>query len=135
MHVQPYLSFEGRCEEALNFYRQALGAEINMMMRFRDAPDQSMVTAGSEDKIMHASFIVGGTSLMASHGRCGGKSVFQGINLSLEADDDASAEAMFTALGQGGQVQMPMATTFFASRFGIVADKFGVSWMVMCQPK
>jgi PhnB protein len=128
--VQPYLFFGGQCEEALNFYRRTLGAEVEMMMRFKESPDQSMVAPGTGDKVMHATFHVGNSTLMASDGRCEGKGSFQGFALSLTVDNEGEAERLFKALGEGGQVQMPLAKTFFSPRFGMVADRFGVSWMV-----
>jgi PhnB protein len=134
MLVQPYLFFDGRCEEALEFYRTALGAEVTMLMRFKDSPEPpapGMCPPGSDDKVMHASFQIGETMLMASDGRAQGKPVFQGFSLSLAVPDDAEALRLFTALGDGGQVQMPLAKTFYASSFGMVADRFGVSWMVI----
>ncbi len=137
MDVQPYLFFDGRCDEALAFYRSALGAEVTMLMRFKDSPapdEQVMVPPGAGDKIMHASFRIGDTTLMASDGRCMGKPSFQGFALSLEAPDAAAAERLFALLGEGGQVQMPMAQTFFSPRFGMVADRFGVSWMIIARP-
>ena len=130
MQVQPYLSFEGRCEEAINFYKTAVGAEVIMMMRFKEAPDQSMMTPGTGDKVLHAALRVGDSTVLASDGQCMGKAVFQGISLSLTADNDADAKRLFNALAEGGKIQMPLAKTFFASSFGIVADKFGVGWMV-----
>jgi PhnB protein len=131
MQVQPYLYFDGRCEEALAFYRKALGAEVVMLMRFKDGPERGMAPPGGEEKVMHASFRIGDTTVMASDGRCLGKPNFQGFALSLDAASDAEAERLFAALGDGGQVQMPLAKTFFASRFGMLADRFGVSWMVI----
>ncbi|MGB6537854.1 MAG: VOC family protein [Xanthobacteraceae bacterium] len=131
MQVQPYLSFEGRCDEAIEFYKQALGAKLDMVMRFKEAPDQSMVTPQNKDKVMHAALHLGDTQLLMSDGRCQGGPNFKGIALALSAASDADAERMFNALADGGQVQMPMAKTFFSSRFGMVADKFGVGWMVM----
>ena len=128
--VQPYLFFDGRCEEAIEFYRTALGAEVIMLSRFKDSPDPSMCAPETEDKIMHASFRIGDTSLMASDGRCQGKSKFEGFSLSLTVRDEAEAERLFASLADGGQVQMPLAKTFFSPRFGMVADRFGVSWMV-----
>jgi PhnB protein len=130
MQVQPYLQFEGRCEEAIAFYRRALGAEIEMLMRFKDAPDPNMTAPGTAEKVMHASIRIGDSTILASDGRCTGKPGFQGFALSLTAKSDAEAERLFGALADGGQVQMPMAKTFFASRFGMVADRFGVGWMV-----
>ena len=134
MKVEPYLFFDGRCEEALEFYRRVLRAEVTMLKRFRDSPEPhqpGMIPPGSENKVMHASFRVGDATLMASDGRCLGKPTFQGFALSLSVPNDAEAERLFAALGDGGQVQMPLAKTFFSSRFGMVADRFGVPWMVI----
>jgi PhnB protein len=133
MQVQPYLFFDGRCEEAIEFYRKALGAEVTMLMRFKDSPEPpapGMVPPGAGDKVMHASLRIGDTTVLASDGQCGGKSSFQGFSLSLTAANDAEAKRLFTSLADGGQVQMPLAKTFFASIFGMVADRFGVIWMV-----
>ncbi|HTR88444.1 MAG TPA: VOC family protein [Reyranella sp.] len=133
MNVQPYLSFEGRAAEAIEFYKGAIGATVDMMMRFSDAPPevQAQMSPGSKDKVMHAAFHVGDTQIMASDGQCSGKASFSGINLTLNATSNGEAEKLFSALGQGGKVGMPMSETFFAHRFGIVADKFGVNWMVI----
>jgi PhnB protein len=134
--VQTYLSFDGRCEEAIEFYRHALGAEVIMLMRFKDNPEPQpgMCSPGSDNKIMHASLRIGETTLMASDGRCTGKMAFQGFSLSLTVSTEAEAERLFAALAEGGQVQMPLAKTFFSARFGMVADRFGVSWMVLVRP-
>jgi PhnB protein len=137
MHLQPYLFFDGRCEEALEFYKKALGAKIETLMRFKDSPEPpqpGMVPPGSENKVMHASFRVGDTVAMASDGNCRGKPSFQGFSLSISARDEAEAKRLFAALGEGGQVQMPLAKTFFSPRFGMVADRFGVSWMIIVEP-
>jgi len=134
MQVQPYLFFDGRCEEAIEFYRRALGAEVTMLMRFKDSPEPpqpGMVPPGSENKVMHASFRIGEATVMASDGMCHGKPSFQGFSLSLIVPDEAEADRLFAALGDGGQVQMPLGKTFFSPRFGMVADRFGVSWMVV----
>jgi PhnB protein len=134
MVVQAYLFFDGRCEEALGFYQRALGAELEMMMRFKEAPQPpspGMVPPGSEDKVMHASFRIGDTTVMASDGRCLGKPSFQGFALSITAANEAQADRMFAALADGGQVQMPLGKTFFSPRFGMLTDRFGVSWMVI----
>jgi PhnB protein len=130
MQVQPYLFFEGRCEEAIDFYRRALGAEVIMVMHYKDSPDPTAAMHGSEDKVMHASLRIGDTTVFVSDGRCEGKPNFQGFSLSLTVSNDAEAERLFVSLAEGGQVQMPLATTFFSSRFGMVADRFGVLWMV-----
>ena len=134
MVVQPYLSFEGRCEEAIEFYKKAVGAEVQMLMRFKDSPEtcaSGMVPPGGENKVMHSSLKIGDSIVMATDGGCAGKSVFQGISLSLAAKDDAECKRLFDALADGGQVQMPLDKTFFASSFGLVADRFGVNWMVL----
>jgi len=133
MQVQPYLNFNGRCEEALAFYGKALGANTEMLMRFKDSPDPSMVTPGSEEKVMHSSFRVGDATVLASDGRCQGETNFQGISLTLTVPDEAQAEQRFGALSEGGQVHMPLAKTFFSPRFGMVADRFGVTWMVLVE--
>lgn len=134
MEIQPYLFFDGRCDEAIGFYREALGAEVAMLMRFKDAPDPAMAPAGSADKVMHAALKIGGQTVLASDGRCAGEPHFQGFALSLTAADEAEAEHLFAALGTGGKVHMPMAKTFFSARFGMVADRFGVLWMVYVAP-
>lgn len=133
MQVQPYLFFDGRCEEAVEFYRTALGAQVTMLMRFKDSPEpcDAGMPPGTDDKIMHASFRIGDDLLMASDGECTGQPSFQGFSLSLSVQDEAEAERVFTALAVDGQVRMPLTKTFFAPRFGMVADRFGVSWMVI----
>ncbi|VWX59450.1 PhnB protein [Burkholderiales bacterium 8X] len=138
MQVQPYLMFDGRCEEALEFYRQSIGAEIKALMRFKDNPDPSSQAgcqpgAATDDKIMHASFVVGQTEILASDGRAMGRPVFQGVSLALTADDVASAERLFGALAEGGLIEMPMMKTFFSPAFGMATDRFGVSWMVLAE--
>jgi PhnB protein len=134
MQVQPYLYFEGRCEEAIEFYRKVLGAEVTMLMRYKDSPEPSqpgMMPAGAENKVMHSSFKIGETMVMASDGLCSGKPDFKGVSLTIMVSNDNEAERLFAALGEGGQVQMPLSKTFFSSRFGMVADRFGVSWMII----
>ncbi len=135
--VQPYLFFDGRCEEALDFYKSALGAKVEMMMRFKDNPDPQpgMCAPGAENKVMHAAIHIGDTLVMASDGMAGGKPEFKGFSLSVNAKDAAEADKLFAALGKGGKVTMPMAKTFFSPRFGMVTDKFGVGWMVIVPQK
>jgi PhnB protein len=133
MLVQPYLFLDGRCEEALDFYRKTLGAQVEMMMRFKESPEQTMVPPDGGDKIMHASFRIGDSTVMASDGRCLGQPAFQGFGLSLTVRDEAEADRVFGALSDGGQVQMPLTETFFSPRFGMVADRFGVTWMVIVE--
>ena len=133
MQVQPYLFFNGRCEEAIEFYRGALGAQVDMLMRYKESPDPpppGMVAPGSENKVMHATLRIGETTVMASDGSCMGKPSFEGFSLSISAPDAASADGMFNALADGGRVQMPLTKTFWSPRFGMVADRFGVGWMV-----
>lgn len=137
MQVQPYLFFDGRCEEAVEFYRGALGAEVTMLMRFKENPEPQeggMVPPDAGDKVMHMSFRIGNTTVLASDGRCQGQPNFHGFSLSLTVATDDEAERLFTSLADGGQVQMPLTKTFFSSRFGMVADRFGVSWMVYVAP-
>jgi PhnB protein len=137
MQVQPYLFFDGRCEEAVEFYRSALGAEVTMLMRFKDSPEPlepGMVPPGAGDKVMHVSFRIGETTVLASDGRCEGRPSFQGFSLSLTVPNEAEAERLFASLAEGGQVQMPLTRTFFSSRFGMVADRYGVSWMIYVAP-
>ncbi len=132
--VQPYLFFDGRCEEAVEFYRKTLGAQVETLMRYKDSPDPNMCAPGAGDKVMHASFRIGESSVMASDGQCGGRPSFQGFALSLTVPNEDEAERLFAALGDGGQVQMPLTKTFFSPRFGMVADRFGVSWMIYVAP-
>jgi PhnB protein len=129
--VQPYLFFDGRCEEAIEFYRRTLGAEVTMLMRFKDSPDPNMCPAGAENKVMHASLRIGDTTVMASDGRCEGKLSFQGFSLSLTVPNEVEADRLFGSVAEGGKVQMPLTKTFFSPRFGMVADRFGVSWMII----
>jgi PhnB protein len=137
MQVQPYLFFDGRCEEAIEFYRSALGAEVTMLMRFKEGPEPQqpgMVPPGAGEKIMHASLRIGDATVLASDGRCLGQPSFQGFAVSLNVPTEAEAERLFAGLAEGGQVQMAPAKTFFSPRFGMVADRFGVSWMVCVTP-
>jgi PhnB protein len=134
MQVQPYLFFDGRCEEAIEFYQKKLGADVKAMMRFKDSPaphQPGMIPPGAENKIMHAALQIGETLVLASDGRATGKPKFEGFALTLNASSDAEGERLFGALSEGGQIQMPMAKTFFASRFGMVTDRLGVTWMVL----
>ncbi|MBA4105079.1 MAG: VOC family protein [Pirellula sp.] len=133
MNIQPYLFFSGRCEEAIEFYRTAIGAEVEMVMRFNESPEPmppGVLQEGFEAKVMHSSFRVGDAMIMASDG-CDDKTVFSGFSLALQAPTIADADRVFAALADGGQVQMPLAKTFWSPRYGMVQDKFGVSWMVM----
>ena len=129
--VQPYLFFDGRCEQALDFYKRALAAKDIEIKRFKENPQSAMNPPASSEKVMHASFRIGDTTLLASDGDCHGKPSFQGFSLTLTAPNIPEAERLFAALSDGGKVQMPMTQTFFSPRFGMVADRFGVSWMVI----
>jgi PhnB protein len=135
MNIQPYLFFDGRCEEALEFYQAKLGAKVEMLMRFKENPETAANPPGSAEKVMHCAFRIGDTQVLASDGNCSGKASFQGVSLALTTADVAEAERRFAALREGGQVQMPMAETFFSPAFGVVADRFGVSWMILAEPK
>ena len=137
MEIQPYLFFDGRCEEAIEFYRKTLGAETVMLLRWKDCPEPAqpgMIPPGSENKIMHGRVKIGGSTVLMSDGQCRGKPEFQGFSLSVTVANNAEAERVFAALGDGGQVQMPLGKTFFSPAFGMLADKFGVSWMVYVEP-
>ncbi len=133
MYVQPYLFFDGRCEEAIEFYRKALGAKVEMLMRFKESPEppQEGCGGGDPNKIMHSAFKVGDTLIMASDGMAAGKPEFKGFSLSISVKTVTEADKLFNALAEGGQVQMPQMKTFFSPRFGMVADRFGVGWMII----
>jgi PhnB protein len=143
MKVQSYLSFEGRCDEALGFYKKALGAEVVQLMRYSEAPagatsdntDNADASCGGAtpagDKVMHAVVRIGETELMASDGRCSGQAEFKGVMLALTANTDAEARQWFDALAEGGQVLQPLMPTFFTSSFGMLNDRFGVSWLLV----
>lgn len=135
MRVEPYLQFDGRCEEAIEFYKKTVGAKVVMMMRFKDAPAGACPEQPQEvkNKIMHSTLQIGDSTLHASDGHCQGKMKFDGFSLSLSPATDAEAQKLFAALSEGGKVGMPMSKTFFASSFGMVNDKFGLSWMVIVQ--
>ena len=137
MRVEPYLFFNGRCEEAVEFYKKALGAKVAMLMRFKDSPEPhapGMLPPGSENKVMHVSFRVGDTTVMASDGFCKGQTDFQGPSLALTVSKEAEADRVFAALADGGQVQMPLGKTFWSPRFGMVTDRFGLGCMVTVMP-
>ena len=135
MSVTPYLFFNGRCDEAIAFYKKTLGAEEIMLMRFRQAPDQSMVQPGMGEKIMHARLKIGDSVIYLSDGMCSGEQRFDGFSLSVTVANEEEAERRFSALADGGEVRMPLEKTFFSPKFGAVADKFGVGWMVYVEPK
>lgn len=133
MQVQPYLDFDGRCEEAAEFYKGAIGATVEMLIRNKESPEKpppGMLPPDSENKVLHMSLRIGDTTVLASDGHCKGKPVFGGFSLSLTVRDDTEAKRAFAALSKGGQVRMPLTKTFFSSSFGMLADRFGVGWMV-----
>ena len=135
MQVQPYLFFDGRCAEAVEFYQRALGAKVEMLMRFKESPEPEQLPPGADpEKVMHCSLRIGEARIMASDGRCQGQPSFQGFSLSLDVPGEAEADRLFNALADGGQVQMPLSKTFFSPRFGMVADRFGVPWMIVVAP-
>jgi PhnB protein len=134
MHIQPYLDFDGRCEEAIEFYKKAVGAEVQMMMRFSESPeppDPKMAPPANSAKIMHATFKIGDSVIMGADCRSQGQPKFQGITLTLNAASDAEAQRLFTALSDGGKVQQALIKTFFASSWGVLQDRIGVSWMII----
>ena len=133
MRIEPYLFFEGRCEEALEFYRKAVGAKVDALIRYKDSPEPPPpgTPAPPPEKVMHALVRIGDATLMASDGNCGGTSRFQGFSLTLNAKDDAEAQRLFAGLGEGGKISMPLSPTFFASSFGMLTDRFGMGWMVL----
>jgi len=134
MQTQIYLFFDGRTEEALDFYKKTLGIEVGMMMRFKDAPgpqDPNCAPPSHPNAVMHSSFKLGGQNIMASDGHVGGKPDFKGFALSLAVKTEAEADKLFAALSAGGQVTQPLIQTFFSPKFGMLVDKFGVNWMVL----
>jgi len=131
MYVQPYLFFDGRAQEAIDFYQKAIGAKVDMLMRFGEAPDQSQIKPESKNKVMHGQFKIGDTTVLISDGRNQGNPKFDGFALTIQCKDDAETEKYFTALSDGGQVEMPLNKTFFAKSFGMLKDKFGVHWMII----
>jgi PhnB protein len=135
MKVEPYLMFEGRTEEALQFYQQKLGAKVEAIIRYKENPEPKYNPPNSGEKVMHSLFRIGDAQIMASDGNCTGKPGFQGFALTLNAANAAEANQRFDALAEGGKVQMPISETFFAKSFGMVADRFGVNWMVIAEPK
>jgi PhnB protein len=134
MNVQPYLFFEGQCEEAIAFYRGAVGAEVQMQMRYKDSPEQETAPPHAHpEKIMHATLKIGGSTVMMSDGHCSGKPAFNGVSLALTVRDEAAAQRAFAALAEGGQPTMPLTKTFFSPQFGMLMDRFGLMWMVMVE--
>ncbi|MCI2807325.1 VOC family protein [Eoetvoesiella caeni] len=138
MQVFSYLFLDGKADQAIEFYRQAIGAKVEALMRFKESPEPPPQREGQPDnseKVMHASLKIGDTTLFLSDGECAGKAKFEGFGLALTTRDEIEAKKMFSALSEGGQVRMPLAKTFFSPSFGMVADRFGVLWMVMAESK
>jgi PhnB protein len=134
MQIQPYLFMEGRAEEAIEFWHKAIGAEVQMMLRYKDCPEKDkMPVQQPDDKVMHASLKIGDSVMLVSDGGCSGQANPQGFGLTLGARDESEAQRLFTALSNGGKVQMPLGKTFFSPAFGMVADKFGIMWMVIVE--
>jgi PhnB protein len=133
MPVQPYLFFNGSCDEAIEFYQKALGAEIMMLMRFKQMPDQSMVKPETAEKIMHARLRIGDAIVLVSDGMCDAEQKFEGFSLTLSLSSVEEVDRRFNALADGGQVRMPLDKTFFSPRFGMLTDKFGVGWIVLAE--
>lgn len=135
--LYPYLVFEGRCEEAIEFYKLALGAKVEMLLRFSDAPDPpppEMVPSGNGHKVMHSELRIGDSVMMATDGSCGGRGEFRGFSIAVNAPDEPTLNRWFAALSDGGQVTMPLGPTFWSPRFGMLTDRFGVGWMLGVQP-
>jgi PhnB protein len=133
MKVEVYLNFDGRCEEAIDFYVRAVGAKVQMLMRYSDSPEPpppGMMPAGTGHKVMHCSFTIGETTVMASDGYCKGEATYKGFSLSIAAADGAEAKQVFDALAEGGRIDMPLGKTFWSPSFGMLVDRFGVCWMV-----
>jgi PhnB protein len=138
MKIEPYLNFDGRCEEAFKFYEQAVGAKAEMVLRFSDSPEpcpEGMIAPGSENKIMHMSMLIAGTRILASDCSCAGTTTFSGVSLAYSVDAEADADKVFNALAEGGKVEMPLGKTFFSPRFGTLVDKFGLAWTIVTEQK
>jgi len=134
MLLQPYLFFDGHCEEAAQFYEKAVGAKVGRLIRFKDSPDPSLGGCTDSNKVMHMTLQIGDQMIMASDGQCQGSQKYEGFALSLTVESEAEADRRFSALAEGGQVSQPLIKTFFSPRFGMVTDRFGVSWMIHAAP-
>ena len=134
MLVQPYLNFDGRCEEAIDLYTKVLGAKVEMLMRYKESPEPpppGSMAPGSENKVMHSSFRIGDSVVMASDGHCTGKTTFSGVSLTVTPATEAEASRIFAGLSEGGKATMPLTKTFFSPSFGMLEDRFGLGWMVL----
>jgi PhnB protein len=134
MLLQPYLFFDGHCEEAAQFYEKAVGAKVGRLIRFKDSPDPSLGGSTDSNKVMHMTLQIGDQMIMASDGQCQGSQKYEGFALSLTVESEAEADRRFSALAEGGHVSQPLIKTFFSPRFGMVTDRFGVSWMIHAAP-
>jgi PhnB protein len=134
MQVEPYLFFEGRCDEAIAFYGKAVGAKVSMLMRYKESPEPGATPHGAGDKVMHARLQVGDSTVYVSDGRCSGRPAFGGFALSLTVKDVTEAASLFASLADGGQVQMPLLKTFFSPSFGMLTDRFGLLWIIYVAP-
>jgi PhnB protein len=133
MNTYPYLNFEGKCEEAITFYKKAIGAEVVMLMRHGESPEAAppgMLPPGSENKVMHAEIQIGQSKMMMTDGTCKGTASFNGITINITVDAESEADPLFNSLADGGKITMPLCKTFFAKRFGMLIDRFGLPWMV-----
>jgi PhnB protein len=138
MKIEPYLFFNGRCDEAIDFYRNTVGAEVLMLIRYKDSPEPpppGMLPPGSENKVMHATLRIGDTNVMAADGHCSGQLSFQGFSLAITVEDESSAARVYKGLADGGKSKMPLTKTFFSPSFGMLTDRFGVEWMIMVPGK
>ncbi len=133
MELSPYLMFDGRCEAAFRFYEQCLGAKVIMMMTYDEAPAGADIAPNTSKKVMHARLAVGDRVLMGSDAPADRFRPMQGFSITLSIAEPAEAERVFDALAKNGKINMPMAETFWAKRFGMVVDQFGTPWMVNCE--
>ena len=134
MAVTPYLFIDGRCDEAIEFYKKNLGAEVEMLMRYKDSPDRAPMPPGADDKVLHACFRVGDSAILASDGHCSNKAELKGFALTITVKDEAEAGRTYAALSEGGTQVMPLTKTFFSPRFGMLNDRYGVMWMIIVMP-
>lgn len=137
MNINPYLFFDGNCREAFEFYAKHLGAEIKAMLTTADTPMGEQVPAMQQGQIMHACIVIGDNLLMASDTNCGPNTTAyekpRSFRVSLNVDTVEEAERIYQALAEGGNTDMPIEKTFFAERFGMLTDRFGIPWMINCE--
>ena len=133
MRMNAYLSFRGDCEEAFEYYREHLGADVGQLFRYAGSPMADQAPADWGHKIMHGTVTIGGEPLMGGDVAPGDYQAPRGFSMSLALADTGKADRIFRALSDGGTVQVPMAETFWAARFGMVTDRFGIPWMINCE--